>query len=279
MNKKVEKKVLDPEIKEVVVKDKNGKVVSIGHEKNKVPHGEYIWYNEDGTIYAKAMYDNGKLTSYEIENNEQHEPEYENGLLVKKSGLTEYDREYYNDNRLVKARYYYPNGKVFKTIDYVGNRVSEVKMFNQDGTPNITGFRTDDGTKVGRWIEYYPLSNKIHKITDYDDSGKEVEITEYYKDGVTISWHKKIYDENNWESEEYINSNFISEKNIMKDGLKTEYWFTSHGMLYKIMHYDKNGKEHGEEIEYLEKEGRYFGEEVITIWEHGKVISETTRIM
>jgi len=271
MNKKTGSKV-----KEVVVKDTNGKIVFIGHEKNGVQDGEYIWYNEDGTIYAKAMYDNGKLTSYVLKNNEQ--PEYENGLLVKKSGLTEYDKEYYSDNRLVKASYYYPNGKILKTIEYVGNGVSEVKMYNQDGTPNITGFRKDDGTKVRKWTEYSIKSSKIDKITEYDDNGEEVEATMYFEDGV-IYWHKKIYDKDNWESEEYVDSTTLKRKIIVKDGMKTLYWFRPSGALSSITHYDKDGEEHGEEIQYkISGDGNY-GEEVITMWEHGRAISETKRIM
>ena len=276
MNKKVEKK-LDSEVEVVVVKDKNGKIVSIGHEKNKVPHGEYTWYNEDSTVYAKAVYDNGKIISYDVKDNEK--PEYENGLLVKKPGLTEYDREYYSDNRLVKARYYYPTGRVFKTVDYVGNGVSEVKIYNQDGTPNIAGFRKDDGTRVRRWTEYYFKSNKVYQTTDYDDNGKEVEITKYFKDTENVSWHKKIYDEKNWELEEYINSTTLERKVIVKDGFETHYGFTCDGILYHIYHYDENGRLHGQQIEYLEKEGKYFGEEKVQEYVHGTLMSETKRIM
>jgi len=277
MNKKTEKK-LDSEVKEVTVKDQNGKVIAVGHEKNGIQHGEYTWYNDDGTVYATAKYDNGRLMAYEIKNNEQ--PEYENGLLVKKSGLTEYDREYYDsNNRLIKASYYYPNGKIFKTIDYVGNGVSEVKMYNQDGTVSITGFRKDDGTKVGKWTEYYANSTKVYRITEYDNNGEELEITMYFEDDWAIYWHKKINDEKNWESEEYLSANILQKKVIVKDGLKTIYWFKSDGTLLSVTHYDEAGLTHGEEIEYTSNDGVYFGEEVVTLWEHGEVISETKRTM
>ena len=277
MNKKAEKK-LDSEVKEVTVKDKNGKVIAVGHEKNGVLYGEYTWYNDDGTVYATVMYDNGKIISYKLKNNEQLE--YENGLLVKKPGPTEYDREYYDsNNKLVKAEYYYPTGRIFKTIEYVGNGVFKVKMYTQNGKPSITGFRKDDETKVGKWTEYYANSTKVYRITEYDNTGEEVEVTMYFKDDGAIYWHKKIYDKDNWESEEYLSANVLQKKVIVKDGLKTLYWFRSSGTLSSITHYDKDGKEHGEEIKYKSNDGAYFGEEVVTLWEHGKVISETKRIM
>jgi len=277
MNKKVEKKGLDSEVKEVTVKDQNGKVIAVGHEKNGVQHGEYIWYNDDGTVYATAMYDNGRLMYYEIKNNEQ--PEYENGLLVKKPGPTEYDMEYYNENRLVKASYYYPNGKILKTIEYVGNGVSEVTMYNQDGTVSITGFRKDDGTKVGKWTEYFMNSTKVYKITEYDNNGEGVEVTMYFENDWAIYWHKKITDEKNWESEEYLSANILQKKVIVKDGLKTIYWFKSSGALLSVTHYDENGLTHGEEIEYKSTDEGYYGEEVIKLWEHGTAVSETRRTM
>ena len=276
MNKKAEKK-LDSEVKEVTVKDKNGKVIAVGYEKNGVPHGEYTWYNEDGTVYATVMYDNGKLTSYELKNNNE-QLEYENGLLVKKPGPTEYDREYYDsNNKLIKARYYYPTGRIFRTIDYMDNGVSEVKMYAQDGNPSITGFRKDDGTKVGKWTEYYANSTKVYRITEYDNNGEELEITKYFEDDWAIYWHKKINDEKNWESEEYLSANILQKKVIVKDGLKTIYWFKSSGALLSVTHYDEKGCTHGEEIEYKSTDEGYYGEEVIKLWEHGKVISETKR--
>ena len=198
----IERKKAKNGLEKVILKDEEtGRLIESGYEKKGLPEGEHHWYDANGNIIITLVYEDGKAVGC---GRELEDPA--NGLTVKKGGDTPYDIEYYDsNNKLVKARYYYSNGKPSRFILDVGNGVQEILDFSFDDNFNsvalsATGFVKEDGTKIGRWVDY--SSSKVETITYYDDNGNEMEYFDFFDDG-EISVHRVKHSDGSFEEESY----------------------------------------------------------------------------
>ncbi len=161
--------------------DKAGnKIAEMNYSQNKL-NGDYKEYYPDGSIKSIIKYKNNKKNGnaiyYDIQGNIIEELIYENNTL---NGIY---REYYSNN-MIKREGYYKKGNFDGTWQY----------YNENGF--LVGVGQFDNGK-GFLQTYYPYSDKIHSITNFENNqknGLEIVLStggdtiekNYYKNDVKI---------------------------------------------------------------------------------------------
>jgi antitoxin component YwqK of YwqJK toxin-antitoxin module len=162
--------------------DKAGnKIAEINYSYNLI-NGDYKEYYPDGSIKSIIKYENNKKNGlaiyYDIQGNIIEELTYENDTL---NGIY---REYYSNN-MIKKEGYYKQGKFDGTWHY----------YNENGFLVGIG-QFDNGQGVLK--TFYPYSEKIHSITNFENyqkNGLEIVLSlegdtiakNFYKDDINIT--------------------------------------------------------------------------------------------
>lgn len=159
-------------LKEVKEKDDNGRLVSkySVHKESNEKHGVYTAYNEDGSLYEKAHYNQGRLdgtrTLFHSNGKVNIEEVYVSGDL---SG----DYKSYHENGQLKFHALYTKNVMsgmVKTFYESGKLKEEVTFVdNEENGPFIEFF--ENGNK--KWEgNYHDGDNELGLLMKYDSTGQ-----------------------------------------------------------------------------------------------------------
>jgi antitoxin component YwqK of YwqJK toxin-antitoxin module len=161
--------------------DKAGNKIAEMNYSNNLLNGDYKEYYTNGSLKSIIQYTNNKKNGlaiyYDIQGNVIEELIYENDTL---NGIY---REYYSNN-MIKREGYYKKGNFDSTWRY----------YSENGFLIGIG-HFDNGRGVLK--TYYPYSDKIHSITNFENNkknGLEIVLSmngdtiakNYYKDDIKI---------------------------------------------------------------------------------------------
>jgi len=195
---------------------KNGKISSEGIMRDGKPDGYWKTYSEEGLLKSEGNRKNFEVDSLWKFYNEQGklilEINYKSG---KKNGIkTTYQEKetiaenFIDDIKQGLTTYYYPDGKVHRTVNFVNGLESGIsKEYGPDGTV-ITfieykkGFivsreninrKDKNGLKQGRWKFFYE-NGLVHEEGTYKDDKKNGYFKEYNEEGNLLTVFKYVDD-------------------------------------------------------------------------------------
>ena len=182
----------------------NGQMRYKGQFKNNEPVGEFLYYSEDGSLFAKNNHLKNHITESEIYSPEGKVVAKGNYINKKKQDRWEYYSEEdgslilvenYNNGYLVGKSVAYLAGTqlVIEETEYVnGVKHGLYSRFYDNGVPMIEAYYNNDKLN-GTYVHYYPNGN--------------VKEEGLFKDGVKVGeW--KIYD---------ISGNIVSTDNYIEE--------------------------------------------------------------
>ncbi|SQI36072.1 MORN repeat variant [Leminorella richardii] len=174
--------------------DSPGKVRLISHDQNGKVHGEFVFYNENGTLAEKRQYILGNnVTKYGIvygpEGQILERYSYSNsgrkeGAWVKyyPDGTLKERENYANGTQIGSSENYWPNGKIkLKYIYKNGRRVAETQWY-ESGQKKSESFYNDKYQNVGTHKSWYE-NGKLHSDYRYYANGRRASTALWNSDG------------------------------------------------------------------------------------------------
>lgn len=158
-------------LKEVKEKDENGKMQSLYfiHKESQKKHGAYLAYNEDGSLYEKSNFNQGKLdglrTLYHPNGKPKIEEPYTMGELngtyksYHENGALQFQANYSNNVMGGLVTSYFDSGKVKEEVTFVDN---------EENGPFVEYF--ENGQKMWEG-NYHNGDNELGLLMKYDSTG------------------------------------------------------------------------------------------------------------
>ena len=205
--------------------------------KNGKINGLSVWYDDtDGKEYARLIFKNERLSSYEFFDKE--------GKVIfsreEKNGSIEWVRHTPYGNITEKGTYkkgefdgdfesYYPNGSINKKYALVDGKIAgKYIKYHPAGGVEVEAFYNNEGNQNGWQTDYY-RNGKIRSRGYYRNGKKEGLFTYYYFSGV-IS-------QNNWYEEGELQSSFEYDR----DGKTTLFEKYAKGNIIEETYFTVNG--------------------------------------
>lgn len=167
----------------------NGKIRYTGEFKNNEPVGEFLYYSEDGTLFAKNKH-------------------------IKKTHICE-------------SEIYSPEGNIIAKGKYCDKKkIDKWEYFSEKNGALILVENYENGKIIGKSIAYSPINQAVIEETEYVDGLKNGVYNKYYDNGkimVKANYKNDILD---GEYVSYYPNGVVKEEGLFSEGQKIGEWKT-----------------------------------------------------
>lgn len=167
----------------------NGSIRYTGEFKNNEPVGEFLYYSEDGTLFAKNKH-------------------------IKKTHICE-------------SEIYSPEGNIIAKGKYCDKKkIDKWEYFSEKNGALILVENYENGKIIGKSIAYSPINQAVIEETEYVDGLKNGVYNKYYDNGkimVKANYKNDILD---GEYVSYYPNGVVKEEGLFSEGQKIGEWKT-----------------------------------------------------
>ncbi len=164
----------------------NGQIHYKGQFKNNEPVGEFLYYSEDGNLFAKNKY---------------------------------------SKNGVMESEIYSPEGKLIAKGKYINKKKQDKwEYYSEEDGSIILEENYNNGYLVGKTLAYLSGTQFVIEETEYVNGKKNGLYSRYYDNGVPMVEAYYVNDKLNGSYIQYYPNGIVKEEGIFKDGAKVGEW-------------------------------------------------------
>jgi len=200
--------------------------------RNDLLHGYYKEYNDKGKLVVTLLYDEGRITGTDVDNESDIEVvnKYDDAGRLIFSGPYKNDipvgihREYNSNGTVKGAKIYNDTGVLISEgiVDESGNRNGAWKDYSQNGVVVAEGAYSDN-RRTGTW-KFYTLTQKLEQAGTYSNGRIDGVWRWYYPEGDLLREEEYYQGRRDGQYTEYARTGEVIAQGLYADGERNGDW-------------------------------------------------------